>query len=216
MLSPASDKADEVKAMIDKQGTIFGATLPAAPLPPSDEQTKLQEENAKLKQQLAAANAATAKAQGQLAAYIKRHHMGSLGGTATAASTEAAPTSATGATGVEPGAAVPTIVAPGTLATSPAVGAGAGNTTTVAPPRAQAVDPAMAAQGSADAGEPPPPVPSRPARSYKIAAGDSLWKISHRMYPGDTKNGIERIKDANKEVLVDGKPLRIGQVLVIP
>jgi 5'-nucleotidase/UDP-sugar diphosphatase len=53
-------------------------------------------------------------------------------------------------------------------------------------------------------------------RSYKVVSGDSLWKISHKMYPGDTKNGIDKIKDANKDTLIEGKPLKIGQVLVIP
>ncbi len=53
-------------------------------------------------------------------------------------------------------------------------------------------------------------------RTYKVVSGDSLWKIAKKMYPGDTKNGIEKIKDANKDTLSDGKPLRVGQVLNIP
>jgi hypothetical protein len=34
------------------------------------------------------------------------------------------------------------------------------------------------------------------------------------MYPGDIVNGMEKIKDANKQIA--GKPLKIGQILVIP
>jgi len=45
--------------------------------------------------------------------------------------------------------------------------------------------------------------------------GDSLWKIAHKMYPGDTKNGEDKIRDANKDAFA-GKFLKPGQVLVIP
>lgn len=51
-------------------------------------------------------------------------------------------------------------------------------------------------------------------RTYKVVSGDSYWKIAKKMYPGDTKNGVEKIQDANKETV--GKPLKIGQVLIIP
>ena len=43
----------------------------------------------------------------------------------------------------------------------------------------------------------------------------SYWKIAKKMYPGDTKNGVEKIQEANKDA-IGGKPLKIGQVLVIP
>jgi len=48
-----------------------------------------------------------------------------------------------------------------------------------------------------------------------VVKGDSLWKIAHKMYPGDTKNGVAKIQEANKDVL-GTKPLKIGQVLIIP
>jgi len=53
------------------------------------------------------------------------------------------------------------------------------------------------------------------ARNYTVVKGDSIWKIAHKMYPGDTKNGVDKIQEANKDAL-GGKPLKIGQVLVIP
>jgi nucleoid-associated protein YgaU len=54
-----------------------------------------------------------------------------------------------------------------------------------------------------------------PSRSYTVVKGDSLWRISHKMYPHDTLNGEDKIRDANKDVF-NGKFLQPGQVLVIP
>jgi nucleoid-associated protein YgaU len=53
------------------------------------------------------------------------------------------------------------------------------------------------------------------ARTYTVKSGDSLWKIAHKMYPHDTTNGEEKIKDANKDAFAN-KFLKPGQVLVIP
>jgi nucleoid-associated protein YgaU len=53
-----------------------------------------------------------------------------------------------------------------------------------------------------------------PARSYTVVKGDKIWKIAKRMYPGDTKNGVDKILAANPGL--DPKKLKIGQVLVIP
>jgi len=35
------------------------------------------------------------------------------------------------------------------------------------------------------------------------------------MYPGHTKEGVDKIQEANKDAL-GNKPLKIGQVLIIP
>jgi nucleoid-associated protein YgaU len=65
-------------------------------------------------------------------------------------------------------------------------------------------------------GEPgAPAADAGPSKTYKVVKGDSLWKIAHKMYPGDTKNGVDKIQEANKDA-IGGKPLKIGQVLVIP
>ena len=78
------------------------------------------------------------------------------------------------------------------------------------PPRAM---PLGAANGASAAGGAAPDAAG--GRTYTVAKGDSIWKIAHKMYPGDTKNGVDKIQEANKDA-IGGKPLKIGQVLVIP
>jgi nucleoid-associated protein YgaU len=90
--------------------------------------------------------------------------------------------------------------------------------TPAAPRKALPVDPAVAAAGNADtdaaAQAASSNAPPAGARSYTVVKGDSYWKIAKKMYPGDTRNGVAKIQGANKETM--GKPLKIGQVLVIP
>ena len=176
-LDPASDKTDQVKAMIEKQSQAFAASVPNSPAQSADASAQLQADNATLKQQVAAAARTIAQLQAQLAAAAGEHPTETASGSA-----------------------------PTPAITSPPV-----------PPRALPLNATNAAPIMAGA----PGVTSSNEsgganRTYKVVSGDSLWKISHKMYPGDTKNGIDKIKEANKDTLVEGKPLKIGQVLIIP
>ena len=60
-----------------------------------------------------------------------------------------------------------------------------------------------------------PAIDTTNAKTYTVVKGDSLWKIAHKMYPHDTKNGVDKLQEANKDA-IGGKPLKIGQVLVVP
>jgi len=68
------------------------------------------------------------------------------------------------------------------------------------------VNPAAPGSPAADAG---------PSKTYTVVKGDKLWTIAKKMYPGHTKEGVDKIQEANKDAL-GNKPLKIGQVLIIP
>jgi tetratricopeptide (TPR) repeat protein len=82
-----------------------------------------------------------------------------------------------------------------------------------APALANAPAPALA-PGTTNAANPASP-DAGGARTYTVKSGDSLWRIAHKMYPHDTTDGEEKIKDANKDAF-SGKFLKPGQVLIIP
>jgi LysM repeat protein len=197
-LQPNSDKAGEVKDLIDKQSLAFAASLPNTPAAGSDDAALLQSQNTALKKQLADATHTIAELQAKLA-----HHHGHLAATEPAPAPAPVDASAAAASAPIP---APMVGGPTPVATN---GAPSG------PLRAMAVDtnapdvnavPAMTGATNA--------APTGPARSYKVAKGDSIWKIARKMYPGDTKNGEDKIMAANQGI--DPKRLHPGQVLVIP
>ncbi len=66
---------------------------------------------------------------------------------------------------------------------------------------------------AAAAATPPPPAANGP-RTYKVASGDTLGKISKQFY--GTANRWQEILAANRDKLHDDKSLRIGMELKIP
>jgi LysM repeat protein len=202
-LSPNSDKKDQVQALIDKESTVFAASLPNTPAASADDVAKLQADNATLKKQVDDAAETIAKLQAQLS---KRQEVAATAAPTAEAGSPAATEAPGPAVASDSGSPTPAVPADGTATAAP-----------VTPPRALPVDPSVAAAGNADSdtgGTNGAPVDLANARSYKVVSGDSYWKIAKKMYPGDTKNGVAKIQEANKQTM--GKPLKIGQVLVIP
>jgi LysM repeat protein len=183
-LSPSTDKKDQVQALIDKEGQDFAASLPGAK----------PEITADDMNKLTAENAALKKQVDDANTTIA-HLQDKL---------KEQPTVAAAAPAPDPAAAPADAAAP------------------AGPKKALPVDPAVAAAGNADTDAAAAPAaataasgaPPAGARSYTVIKGDSYWKIAKKMYPGDTKNGVAKIQEANKQTM--GKPLKIGQVLVIP
>jgi LysM repeat protein len=64
------------------------------------------------------------------------------------------------------------------------------------------------------AAKPAPPPPAAEAKTYTVAAGDTLSKIAKQFY-GDA-NSYMKIFEANKDKLTDPNKIRVGQVLRIP
>jgi tetratricopeptide (TPR) repeat protein len=112
----------------------------------------------------------------------------------------------------EPTQGEPAIGAPPPIAPTPAASG------SVAASTSAGVPDSPLAGTNAVAGTAPPGVvtpDSGTARTYTVVKGDKLWTIAKRMYPGHTKEGVDKIQEANKDAL-GNKPLKIGQVLIIP
>jgi LysM repeat protein len=189
-LSPSTDKKDQVQAIIDKEGATYASSLPNAG-PSADDMTKLQTDNAALKKEVDDANTTISQLQAKL----------------TDAQKVAAAAPASTPTPLE--APAPAVAADPAAPSTNAAPAG--------PLKALPVDQSAAAAGNAsvDTGSTnAAPVSVTGARSYTVVKGDSYWRIAKKMYPGDTKNGVAKIQEANKQTM--SKPLKIGQVLVIP
>ena len=187
-LSPETDKKDQVQATIDKQGALYADSLPHTG-PTAEDMAKLQSENDALTKEVGDAKTTISELQAKLNA---RQEM------AAAAPAPPVPAPADESSNAAPASATPSPSAP------------------VSPLRALPVDQAVAASGNAATDNATNGAPAAPgaARSYTVVKGDSYWKIAKKMYPGDTKNGVAKIQEANKQTM--SKPLKIGQVLVIP
>jgi nucleoid-associated protein YgaU len=52
-----------------------------------------------------------------------------------------------------------------------------------------------------------------PERHYRVQAGDTLWSIAERTYPGDPREGVWELRERNELASATIVP---GQVLVLP
>lgn len=187
VMDPNSPDHEKAQAYLDRAKISFAAMLPNSPV-----------QNAEV----------FAKLQGDYQVAVKQHQEDSKkiadlearlngGSSAPVVETTPPPTASSTATN-SPSVTLNPPVASTNMVPGSAV---APATSTVAPHVATATN-APAATGA--------------PRSYTVKSGDSLWKIASKMYPGDTKNGVEKIKAANAATLGDGTRLKIGQTLVIP
>jgi len=198
-LAPSSDKKDQVQGLIDKQSVAFAATLPSAnaPAPNADELAKLQNDNAALKKQADDASKTIAELQSQL---TKHHGHQAMQTPPPAEHLGPAPVVMTPADLGAPSSPPPNVAPEGPLR-AVAVDTNAPDVNAMPPPGVAGTNGAPAA-------------PSGPSKTYTVVKGDSIWKIAHKMYPGDTKNGEDKILGANPGI--DPKRLKLGQVLVVP
>ncbi len=184
-MAPNSEHAAAARDLVTTESEAFAASLPGSSS--STALAKLQIENGTLKKQINDA----ARTIGQLQAQL-----------AQANARSSAPTLIEPATG----APMP-LVAPPPTGPEPA--------TTSSP----VVAPAFPLNGTNAVAAAPSPGVVAPdtgtARSYTVVKGDKIWTIAKKMYPGHTKDGVEKIQEANKDAL-GNKPLKIGQVLIIP
>jgi len=191
-LRPGTEAAPQAQARLDNAKIAFAATLPNSPVQNAEAFVKLQSDNQALQRDMEEANRKAADLGAKLASAQK-----------------------------ELAAASPNLQADGTPApalrdtNSPAAAAAANPAaeTETAPAPSPAPAPIQAVAAPAPA---PAPAPGEAARSYTIGAGDTLWKISKKFYPGKINEGIEKIKAANPDTLPPGKPLKIGTAIRIP
>lgn len=57
-----------------------------------------------------------------------------------------------------------------------------------------------------------PSVGATPEARYVVRAGDTLWTIAESRYRGDPREGVWKLREANRL----GALLRPGQVIVVP
>ena len=209
-LRPSADNAAQAQALFDNAKVNFAASLPNSPVQNAQAYTKLQADNQSLSRDLETANQKIADLTTQLASAQKDLAANSPNlQTASGAPVQNTPVQDTPSAPAPAPVATPVTPPAGTeLATpapAPAAPAPAPEVSTAAPAPAPAA-PAMAA----------PPAPAAAAKTYTIASGDTLWKISKKFYPGKVLDGIDKIKAANPDTLPPGKPLKIGTQIKIP
>ena len=185
---PNGENSQQAQARLNAVSIGFAATVPNSPIQNAEVFAKLQKDNQDLQHALATSTQRVNDLLSKLAAAAKQDG--------------AADSSA-------PAAAVATVPALKD-ATAPA----ASETTAGAPAAVPVAAPALAPVAAAPAT--PAPAAVAGEQEYVIVGGDTLWKIAKKFYPGHITEGINKIKAANTDILVEGKPLKIGTQIHIP
>ncbi len=228
---PQADNREGAQKRLESIKIQFAATVPNSPIETSEAFTNLQKANQELLKDLNDARAMITS----LEAKQKPEAGGDVKGDgSTQASTPIAPLKETPdiksdvplATVPEPTAVapIPSVAPSDSSPPAPPVPSSPPPTVTVSNGPPPATPPAVEiAPTTSPTPNPPPattPAPEPPVidskTTYTIANGDTLWSIAKKYYPGQINAGIKKIKNANTDKLVDGKPLKIGLILVIP
>ena len=212
-LRPSADNAAQAQALFDNAKVNFAASLPNSPIQNAQAYTKLQADNQSLSRDLETANQKIADLTTQLASAQKDLAANSPNlQTASGAPVQNTPVQDT------PSAPAPAPVTP--PAGTELVSSGQAPAAVQAPAPAPAPAPEVSTAAPAPAPPAPaaaaPSAPAPAAKTYTIASGDTLWKISKKFYPGKVLDGIDKIKAANPDTLPPGKPLKIGTQIKIP
>lgn len=188
-MRPDSPKREMVQAHLDSAKINFATTMPNSPVQNAEAFVKLQSENLALRKELDEKIIKVNQLEAQLA---------KMASTAAAAPATAAPTAP--------------LVDNNAAAVTPEPSTAAAPATPVVVPPSILATPATPPPSK----EAPMMQTSMPQRTHTIQARDTLWKISKIYYPSDVMGGIQKIQKANADVLKEGKPLKIGTVIVIP
>jgi LysM repeat protein len=201
-LAPDAAKADQVKALIDKESQAFAASLPNSPAQSAQDYAQLQSENESLKKQVSDATETIVRLQMKLVQGGHHHANVAMNTPVSTPDSESVSVPPAGST-------TPVIPVAGDAADATNA---AGSTN--APPKAMPADTnapdAQAAPATADTNA----VPAGPTKPYTVKKGDSIWKIARKMYPGHAKDGEDKIMSANPGL--DPKKLKPGQILQVP
>ena len=187
-MRPDSPQREMVQAHLDSAKINFATTMPNSPVQNAEAFVKLQSENLALHKELDEKAVKIAELESRLAKMASTVAAAPATPLSTAPVAENAPVAASES-------AAPAAL-PATAAVMPASILG----TPATPPQKEA--PVMQT--------------SMPQRTHTIQSGDTLWKISKIYYSSDVMGGIQKIKKANADVLKEGKPLKIGTVIVVP
>jgi len=196
-LKPTGDNAKTVEQWIARAELQFATTQPNSPIDSANEIARLSKENLKIKSDLDEMHRVTAKYERQLGQLEKNFQESQARlQAAIAAQQAAAENSAASATQQRP-------TTPGdftSTASSPSV-------PPVTRPFDGLPDSAPANQQAA--------LPDG-ARQHIVKSGDTVWKIAAQYYPGNIKEGVDKIVAANKDSMPNPAKLKLGQPLIIP